>query len=246
MSPGTWQLPAFVAIDAFFIYFFLLRSFPTQQDFNTAIVFGLGYAVSIIAVLYIRSHGISVKFEQNLTPKGAKITLGLAAVLAAAIAFSSRQIFSVVFLPRGSVLSGVPSNVSDAIYNFMLVAPSEEFLVLALLMALIYVGRRGGTLSFLQDPYVAAGVARLGWASLHSILAYGNNLQAIMIAAAMGFAFTVVMFYTGSVLSAIILHGTWNATLLLLPTFGALSLAPGMAVAGVFAIYIFESNEGMA
>lgn len=216
MANTNYQLSLFIGIDAFFIFFFLLKSFPVQADFNTALVFASGYAAAVVAILFIvQSHrqGISaVVFDHDLTGKDAKLTLGLAALILIVMALNPVLVFDIV--ARGSSLSiGIPSQVSDAIYNLMLVAPAEELLVLALILAFV----SQDTYKWLKDPYAAAGMARFGWALLHTILAYGNSVSAIAILFALGFSFTLVMYRTKSVLSPIVLHGTWNAGIILIP-----------------------------
>jgi len=217
----NWQLPLFWVFDAFIIFFFLLKTFPQQQDLNTALVLSVGFLASGFALLWLRSllkdRNLGMPFENNLDENGFKLTLGVAAVILVLLAFNARTFFSVLYVPRGSVLSGIPSGISDAIYNFMLVAPSEELLVLILMLGFVLLGIKKPSFGFMKDPYVAALIARLGWGLLHTVLAYGNDLQAVFIAVALGMAFTFVMFRTKSVLSAIILHGTWNAGTLLIP-----------------------------
>jgi membrane protease YdiL (CAAX protease family) len=217
---SNWQLPVFVGLDLYLTWNVLLKAFPVQQDYNTALVYAVGFAFGLGALLYLRqelkeSHQFVLKWESNLTKKGLEVTLLAAALLLGLIYSQSHQLLGLTFIARGSALSGVPANTSDAVYNFVIVAPSEEILVLVLMLTFILLGKSKATFSTLADPYVAAGGARLGWAALHSILAYGNNVQAILLAAALGYGFTVIMIYSGSVLSAIILHGTWNAGLLL-------------------------------
>jgi membrane protease YdiL (CAAX protease family) len=216
LANANYQLSLFVGIDAFFIFFFLLKSFPVQADFNTALVFASGYAAAVVAILFIAQNhrqGISqVIFDRDLTGKDAKLTLGLAAAILIVMAFNPVLVFDVV--ARGSSLSvGIPSQVSDAIYNLMLTAPAEELLVLALILAFV----NQDSYKWLKDPYAAAGVARFGWALLHTILAYGNSISTVAILFALGFSFTLVGFRTKSVLSPIILHGTWNAGIILIP-----------------------------
>ena len=207
-----------------------MKAFPVQQDLNTAEVLTIGMAFGLAALLGLKGelkegHQFALKWEANLTKKGLYATLGASGLILGLIYYNSHQLLGLTFIPRGMSLAGVSSNVSDAIYNLMIVGPSEEVLVLVLILVLIIIGKNKPALSFLADPYVAAGGARLAWAALHSVLAYGNNVQAILLAAALGYGFTVIMIYTGSVLSAIILHGTWNAGLLLIVPGGATTAA---------------------
>jgi membrane protease YdiL (CAAX protease family) len=228
LATTNYQVPLFLAIDLYIVWFYLLKSFPVQADLNNAQVFAYGIPAALVIVIYLKQKGVQVVFDQNLTRKGLEYTLAAAAGVVAVVFYAGGIFSKAAFIYTGSVLAGIPSTVSDAVYNFVLVAPSEELLVLALGMGLTLQNKYPS----LKKTVNAFIVARIGWGLLHTVLAYGNNFTAVAVAIILGIAFTLLMFQTKSVLTPIILHGTWNAAVILVPAaISAATLSPAGPVA---------------
>lgn len=190
-----------------------LKVFPSEEEFKALNVFGMVYLFSIVAIMFMRVRfgEAPIPWSQDLDRRALGLVLvGLVGVLAVSTVATSFFFTSIIYVPRFSVqLASLPQVASDVVYQFTVVAPAEEFAVLAIAMGL-YKG-----IPRLQEPIFALGASRLLWAVAHGYLAYGAQWNLLAAAFLAGLVMSYLMLETRSILTPWLIHGAYNSLIVL-------------------------------
>lgn len=220
-----YTIVVFALILPLFIVAFLLKGFTDQTAFNTALVYTAGYAVAIGGLLFSKfvKEKSPVVWSKDLSKADLGWTvmgfLGMLVVVMFLTAYltssTSTQAswLGVLYVPRGAQFATLDPKISDVLYNFALVAPAEELLVVSAAVGFTLQKR----LPALSNPYVGLTIARAIWALMHAYLSYQNELL-IIPAFVAGLIMSLVMMKTQNVISAIAMHGSWNSIIILMAT----------------------------
>ena len=208
------DLLLFFVVTALAAIHYLLKTMGTPLEVPTW-TYVLMWILGLVMLLWLRMYGGEredpVDYDEDLKREGLPVMIGSTAaivVVASLVVSVTSMVRSAIVVPRpGAVLSEVPTAstalIDDLLYNFVLVAPSEETMKL---MAIIALYRK--TKNEALSVAFPVGV----WAGFHGYYSYVGTLMWPLIAAA--FAAGLILYftvkYTRSLLNAIIAHGVYN------------------------------------
>lgn len=216
------DLTIYFVLTGLAIIHFLLKTKNTVME-EVTWVFTLMWVIAFGLLVWLKvtkQQGKDVvDWEANLEKQHLLIVLGAVAgmlvtsTIVVSAYWASLHEKSVLWIPRPSQVLGELSLVSeltdDLLYNFVLVAPAEECMKLAGVLA-IY--------RFSRNEFVSVGLPVGFWAVLHSYQAYLGPLQAILVISAFlsGLFLYVVLRTTKSLENAIVSHAIYNGIIVLL------------------------------
>jgi membrane protease YdiL (CAAX protease family) len=192
---------------------FLLKTQGTALEAATWF-YVLTFAFSLIILLWLRVYGGEkgdvVDYDENLKRGDLPLLLGSVAVIAIISSLLVRAFApSALYVPRPGQLLSLsisPSAalIDDLLYNFVLVAPSEECVKLMGMLALY---RR--TRNELISVSIPVGM----WAVFHAYKAYLGAMMPVLVASAFlsGIVLYLVLKHTRSLENAILAHACFNS-----------------------------------
>lgn len=224
---SSTPLVAFLLISVPIDVFFILSAFNTA-NFSTTIAFLLMILTSFVALIAFKvmgKHEEPLSFDKNPGLKG----LGIGVLLGAVVLFVNVvaiSVSSLSFLPSpNSILSGINYNsilfvpnyfataqsssaniLNNAVFEVILTAPGEEGLKAAMLYGMYML-----TQNELVSVVFSVGI----WASFHVILV-GFTGAEVLLAFISGLIWYGGWKYTGSLLTAIVSHGVYDASIAIL------------------------------
>jgi membrane protease YdiL (CAAX protease family) len=207
------DLLVFYAIACLAAVHFLLKTKDTVLEQATWF-YVLTFAFSLIILLWLRVYhgekGDVVDYDENLKRDHLPFLFGSVAGIAILSSLLVRTFApSALYVPRpGQLLSlsvsPTAAIIDDLLYNFVLVAPSEECVKL---MGILVLYRKTG--NELISSALPVGI----WAALHAYQAYVGSMMPILLVSAFlsGLILYAVLKYTSSLENAILSHGLYNS-----------------------------------
>jgi membrane protease YdiL (CAAX protease family) len=196
---------------------FLLKTKGTLME-QATLLYVLMLLIALIILLWLRVYngeqGDLVDYDENLRRDHLPILFGSVAAIAVLSSMLVRAFTrSALYIPRPSQLlslnvSPTAALIDDLLYNFVLVAPSEETVKL---MGMLTLYRKTG--NELVSVAFPVGI----WAALHAYHAYLGELMPVLVICAFlsGLILYMVLKYTQSLENSILSHAIYNSLVVL-------------------------------
>jgi len=211
------DLLVFFTVAALAAVHFLLKTKGTLME-QATLLYVLMLLIALIILLWLRVYngeqGDLVDYDENLRRDHLPILFGSVAAIAVLGSMLVRAFTrSALYIPRPSQLlslsmSPTAALIDDLLYNFVLVAPSEETVKL---MGMLTLYRQT------ENEVVSVAFPVGIWAALHAYHAYTGPLQGVLVFSAFlsGLVLYAVLKYTSSLENAILAHSLYNCLVVL-------------------------------
>lgn len=208
VTVGVW-----LGLSAFVIMTYSLKTFANEALRNTFTAFIIMYIFAGFAILYwsvIRHTPVPWIADPSKTDLLLAL-LGTVVAFAVSLYFTNIPTQSVLFVPQlgVSIMPSIP-RLDEAIYQIFIVAPAEELVVLAMIMAFTV------AMPFKGSLWLPIGMSRALWSAAHAYLAYGGNPWIYVGALANGLIMSLLMVRSKSIIPAFMVHGFYNALIVVL------------------------------